>query len=57
MLKDYSNFLSGKFTASFAYKDAQEKWNTITENLNAVGGARKDWFFMIYMLVLSNRLK
>ncbi|CAH1116405.1 unnamed protein product [Phaedon cochleariae] len=45
LLKDekYSQLISGKFKASFTFEHAKGKWEEITEILNSVPGARKDW--------------
>lgn len=42
--KDNYNLLSGnKSTKCFTYKDAQQRWNSITESLNAMDRTRKGW--------------
>lgn len=42
-LKKHPELLSGKFTNTFTLKDAVRKWQEITEILNSVPGARKEW--------------
>ncbi|KAJ8913395.1 hypothetical protein NQ315_008788 [Exocentrus adspersus] len=33
----------GKFSAEFSFKDAQIRWEKITNHLNSIPGARKNW--------------
>lgn len=43
-MKQHEDLQSGKFTREFTFKKAQNLWNEIAEQLNAVpGGARKEW--------------
>ncbi|KAF2901645.1 hypothetical protein ILUMI_04540 [Ignelater luminosus] len=38
-----SELVSGRFSASFTFKDAQLKWEQLAATLNAIPGAQKDW--------------
>ncbi|KAF2886019.1 hypothetical protein ILUMI_20154 [Ignelater luminosus] len=38
-----SKLVSGRFSASFTFKDAQLKWEQLVATLNAIPGAQKDW--------------
>ncbi|KAK4882318.1 hypothetical protein RN001_005637 [Aquatica leii] len=42
-LEDNPNVKSGKFSANFTYKTAQRSWQTIAEQLNAIGPVQKSW--------------
>lgn len=42
-LKLDPQLLSGKFSATFTFKTAQKRWETIADTLNAMPGAIKDW--------------
>ncbi|CAH0562973.1 unnamed protein product [Brassicogethes aeneus] len=42
-LKNNPLLISGKFSNSFTFKDATAKWVEITEVLNSIPGAIKDW--------------
>ncbi|CAH1114783.1 unnamed protein product [Psylliodes chrysocephalus] len=33
----------GKFTSQFTYKESQRRWETISQKLNSVPGAKKEW--------------
>lgn len=47
LLIEYMNkhpeLVKGKLTSSFTLKDSISMWNEITEILNSVSGAEKDW--------------
>lgn len=42
-LKLDPQLLSGKFSSTFTFKTAQKRWEAISESLNAMPGAVKDW--------------
>lgn len=42
-LKKNSQLISGNFTNSFTYKDAEQKWQDVANILNSIPGARKEW--------------
>ena len=42
-LKQNPNLLSGKFSNEFSQKVAAQKWEEITDILNSMNGANKDW--------------
>lgn len=47
MLIEYINkhpqLLKGKFSSSFTLQDSMRLWNELTEILNSMNGAKKDW--------------
>lgn len=42
-MNKHPELLKGKLTSSFTLKDSICLWNKITEILNSVNGAKKDW--------------
>lgn len=43
LLKKDSQLISGKFTSTFTFKDARNRWIAIADTLNAIPGCVKDW--------------
>ncbi|KAK5647837.1 hypothetical protein RI129_002729 [Pyrocoelia pectoralis] len=43
LVKNETELLSGKFSSTFTYKAAQEKWIKIGATLNSIPGAQKEW--------------
>lgn len=39
----YPKLTKGKFSSSFTLKDSIHLWNEISDILNSVNGAKKDW--------------
>lgn len=39
----HPQLIKGKFSSSFTLKDSTNLWSAITEILNSVSGANKDW--------------
>lgn len=42
-MNKHPQLLKGKLTFTFTLKDSISLWNEITEILNSVNGAQKDW--------------
>lgn len=43
-MAQHPNLRSGRFTATFSFKDAKNLWHQLAEVLNAIpGGSQKDW--------------
>jgi len=42
-MNKYPELLKGKLTSSFTLKDSIRLWNEISEILNSVNGAKKEW--------------
>ncbi|KAJ3621290.1 hypothetical protein MTP99_003442 [Tenebrio molitor] len=42
-VKQLPSLVSGKFSASFTQKDAEREWKKISNTLNSMGGAEKEW--------------
>jgi hypothetical protein len=42
-VKQLPSLVSGKFSASFTQKDAEREWKKISDTLNSMGGAEKEW--------------
>lgn len=42
-MNKHPELLKGKLTSSFTLKDSISLWTKITEILNSVNGAKKDW--------------
>lgn len=42
-LNTHPELRSGKFTKHFTFKTAQSLWVKLTEDLNCLPGAKKDW--------------
>ncbi|KAF5270829.1 hypothetical protein FQR65_LT17784 [Abscondita terminalis] len=42
-LNAHPQLVSGKFTSTFTYKQAQALWHELTNILNAIPGAHKTW--------------
>lgn len=43
LLTKDSQLISGKFTSTFTFKDARNRWIEIADTLNAIPGCVKDW--------------
>ncbi|CAI6367430.1 unnamed protein product [Macrosiphum euphorbiae] len=43
LLTKDSQLISGKFTSTFTFKDASNRWIEIADTLNAIPGCVKDW--------------
>lgn len=43
LIKNNEELLRGKFSSTFTHKMAQQRWEAIAEEVNAIPGAKKSW--------------
>jgi hypothetical protein len=43
LLKNEAQLITGKFSATYTFKDAKKKWEEISSTLNSIPGAKKEW--------------